>query len=192
MTDGDLDGILHRTLKVTCAACGTELPPRSETCSACGAAIDEDDEDAGALSLVAADPAGPSASGKKSLPLERAKNYIALRDAAERVLSGALDADSYRATLQRIKSVATTGLKVLQSDVARARFGSLPANEKAAAERMERGFQALHDGIVRMGRYLESGDAADVREGWAEADRGWIDIDGAQDMAQEISEERDT
>jgi hypothetical protein len=194
MSEGDLGGILNRTLKTTCEACGAELPPRTRQCTECGAAIsDDDEEEESRFNVVSGEPSGgPAGGGKRSIPLERARNYIAMRDAAEGAVSGEMSDDAFRAVLQKMKTVATTGLKVLQSDVARARFGSLPDHERAAAERMERGFVQLQEGTRRMEAWLTGRNPEDIREGWREAERGWIDIDAAQEEALRISEERET
>lgn len=190
MTDPDLSGILSRTRGNSCASCGAERVDDEAVCGACGVAFALDDEDESGFSVMAGESEA-ARSGHRSVPLERAKNFLALRKAADDVLAGRIDEAAYRSVVTRIKTVAVMGLKVFDSDIARERFSTLPDDERAATALMERGFRRLHDGIGRLEAWLSSGDPNDVREGWREAEQGWIDIDQAQEAALEIAESRE-
>lgn len=190
MSEPDLEAIMHRVRHVPCPACGTECDPDDAGCPECGSALEAVEDDGTGLSLMA-EEAGASARGR-SVPLERARNYRALRAAADGALEGGIDNDTYRAVMQRIKTIAVMGVKVFESDVARERFSTLPESERAVAVLMEAGFRRLQTGVNRMERWLTTSDANDVSEGWRDAEQGWIDIDRAQEMALEIAETRET
>lgn len=191
MSEPDLSGILGRTRGTACASCGANRVADEMVCETCGTEFGVDEDDEREISVMAGEAATTSGE-HRSVPLERAKNFIALRSAADDALAGRIDDATYKATISRIKMVAQMGLKVFESDVARERFASLPEEERAATALMELGFRRLHDGVARMESWLASGDETDVQEGWREAEQGWIDIDQAQEMALEIAENRES
>lgn len=191
MSNPDLSGILGRPRDTACASCGANRLANEMVCEHCGAELRIDEDDENEISVMAGEP-GVTGAGHRSIPLDQAKNFIALRDAADDVLAGRVDGAKYKATVGRIKMVAMMGLKVFESDVARERFATLPEEERAATSLMELGFRRLHDGVTRMEAWLDSSDEADVQEGWREAEQGWIDIDQAQEMALEIAETRES
>jgi len=181
--EADLQGILSRALEVTCTSCGSTQSSRDDTCSACGAVLPEDEDEPSFSMMSEAPEAAELPPGVlKITPLEKSKNFIALRKAGT-IPEGGVSETEFREIMTKLKFVGDSGVKVFESAPARAKFGPLKGEGKAAAELMNRGFIRLLGGVKRMETYLDKRDAAELKAGLAEAEGGFVDIDTAQHMA---------
>lgn len=186
----DLEGIMQRTMQIACPSCGSEQSSRAATCTDCGAELSEDDEEG--FSYVSEPERVASGGCKvKITPLERSKNYKALLK-AKRIEDGSVSGEEFQTIVSHLKFVGTSGIKVMESAPARARFGTLEGEGRHAVELMEQGFQRLKAGAEQMETYLTTMDANALRAGAAEAEAAFRDIDTSQHIAQELrAQQRD-
>lgn len=191
--DVDLQGIMSRAMEVTCPSCGAAQSSRDDKCDACGAVLPEE-EDEPSISVMEQREVDPDAEieelppgSVQITPLEESRNFKALRRAGA-VDQGGCTETEFREIMTRLKHVGDSGVKIFDSAPAKAKFGGLQGEGKAAAELMNRGFKRILDGVKRMEGFLEKRDAAELKAGLAEAEGGFVDIDRAQHMAQAARE----
>lgn len=169
----------------TCSACGHANSGHAGRCLSCDAVlrIEEEEPSVSVLSGEAQEDCFADGTSKSKTPVEKARNYLAMRGAADGVLDGSLSLDQYRVTLQRVRQICDVGLKVFASGVLERKFADAPAEAIAAKDAMKSAFEQLRDGLDRMLAYTRSQDPEDVTQGAAAAEAGFHAISAAQDLA---------
>lgn len=182
----DLQSRLQQSLQLTCGQCGEELSQGVDHCSACGAPVDEEENFAFAVDR------GGERTGVKpdgAVALEQSKNYVLMKHLVDGMLAGTISEDDCRVAFTQIKALVRTGLTVLQSDVARARFADLPVEQKLAMDTLEQGFETVGRGVARLETCIGSRNPDEIRDGWEETERGLRAVEKARDTAVLLKED---
>lgn len=193
MDGNPLGDILTRRL--ACPECGEENSSQSASCSSCGTSLQEDDEE-GIISQL--DDAGdddeeaPQFRAYRKIPLDKAKNYLAIKKAEREMPEGTMTLDEYTIIVRKVRRIADSGVLLFASPLMDKKFAKASPGYNAARRDMAAAFQLLQDGMKRMGNYLESGDMSDVLEGAVVVEAAYVAIDRAQDRAEEYEKDEVT
>lgn len=182
--DFDLANVLGEGSPATCPSCGAEQPSGTTQCAACGGAIGSD-EDEPNLSVQEGPGSAVGAAGARRVPLERSKNYKAVKRAAKGILDGSVPEDEYRTIVTRMKVMAQNAVKVLESEVARKKFADAPSDMQEPRRLMYDGAKKLFEGMTLMEGWLKSHSAEDVQRGGALAEEGFRAIDASEELTLE-------
>lgn len=145
----------------------------------------EDDETP--LNVMAGEAARPKLD---KIPLEKAVNLIALREACQGIQSGAMTKEVYRESVTKILNMSLMGVRLFECDVVRRKAESLPANEQELVLQTYEGFKKFHRGVQKMAGFLDTGDVANVQDGFTDAENAMLELDALQDKALEIAANR--
>lgn len=169
----------------TCAACGAENSSHAGRCVDCDEVlrIEEDEPNLSVVSGGRDEACWPDGTPKTKTPVEKAKNYLAMKGAAEGILDGSLSVEQYAVTVLRVRQICDIGLKVFASGVLERKFADAPEDAVAAKDAMKAAFERLFEGLTRMERYVQTRDTEDVTQGCLMAEEGFHAISAAQDLA---------
>lgn len=183
MSEGvDMASILNQGIERACPACGQVQETRAPRCAACGVEM-EVDEDESAFNMMSEGPER-AGSGATRTPLERSKNFKALKKASAGILDGSVSEDEYRQIVKRLGVVADTGVRLFQTEQYKRKFAEASRLEQQLNTEMQAGFDKLYKGVLRMNEYLKTHDPEDVRQGSALAEVGFVEIDRVQEQAE--------
>lgn len=166
-----------------CGECGYVNALGSKVCLQCGAQIESDDDEE-AVDMVAG--AGIQSAKAEKIPLDRAKNLIQLRDAAEGIQAGKISLEEYRQAVSRILYISQTGVMVFETDLVKKKIAELPREEAELAARQYGEFKKFNQGVNLMSKFLESSDMSCVKQGFAQALAAMEELDRIQDLQLEI------
>jgi ribosomal protein L40E len=170
--------ILARELE--CPRCKFRNAPMATRCSRCATSLRADEP---SLSVL-------SKEQKRVNPaivnLEEASNFILLRRAASGLADGTITVNDYRFIVHKLRGIGRTGIDLLDSDMMVKKFQDAPVQEIVLRDEMYAAFVQLEQGMVRMEKFLSSGDWDDVREGAAMAEAAYEVIDRIERESDEL------
>lgn len=171
---------------IVCDNCGHENERGTVECVECQNPLPEGEEDEEAINTFVGE--GPLSSHQfKKVMLGDAKNLKNLRKACEGAESGTMSADEYRQIVKKLHNMTQMGVNLFKSDVVKKKVEALPENEKVLVGDTQTEVIKYYEGVSRMMKFLDTGNAGDAREGFNLAEEALKKMDKIQDRAIDIA-----
>lgn len=150
------------------------------------------EEDGPGIDVTASEPRFRSnSSDLEKTPLEESKALIAVRDACHEVLAGSLEADGMVAVVSPVRQYMLSMQALFELPQVERELDRCDDVQRELADSTYDSLCRLVEGLDRILQYAESGEETDLREGLAEFESAFAELDRHQDQALEIVEEHE-
>ncbi|MFN8607975.1 MAG: hypothetical protein U0931_10610 [Vulcanimicrobiota bacterium] len=150
--------------------------------------VEEDSAPVNVLAGALGKPAGVRKQGE----LDEAPNLLAVRAAVLGLRDGSITPEDYFESISAVHLQISELIGLFEMPQVQRELAKASQLDQDLAERTRQGLEVVEQGLVRLVNYLESQDGADLDEGLALVESGYLDLDRTQDDALlEIEEDED-
>lgn len=123
--------------------------------------------------------------------LEESPHWLAVREAVEGLRNGKLTPEEYYDAISTVHLQISELLGLFEMGQVQRELAKADEENRQLAERTREGLQVVEQGLVRLVNYLESQENADLEEGLARVEAGYLDLDRTQDDALLLVEDEE-